>query len=222
MGWATVNWPPENGNTLKPRPKLRKRLVKPMLIMLLALSIIMAALVYASWKYSNASLPYPAKYVQQPMVDNMNQNVLNKLMTIFRESKGNVSPSTAGLSETTSDSAPVIISDEIPEPYKNHSFEGVSRGGDYIRYKEVRDMVATAYTHTGNPTASGQWPRVGVVAVDTRIIPMGTRLYVDGYGYATALDRGGDIVGDRIDVFMDTEEEALIWGVKKVAVYILD
>lgn len=98
----------------------------------------------------------------------------------------------------------------------------VSRGGDNIRYSDYREMVATAYTHTGNRTASGVYPYHGVMAVDTSVIPMGTRVYVDGYGYATALDRGGAIVGNRIDLFFETRYEALNWGVRRVNVYFLN
>lgn len=98
----------------------------------------------------------------------------------------------------------------------------VSRGGEPLRYSRVLEMLATAYTYTGNNTASGKPPHFGVAAVDTRIIPMYTRLYVEGYGYAIALDRGSAIKGNRIDLFYETRAEAIKWGVKRVKVYILD
>lgn len=83
-------------------------------------------------------------------------------------------------------------------------------------------MEATAYTHTGNRTATGIYPYVGVVAVDPRVIPLGTRLFVEGYGPAVAADTGGLIKGRIIDVFFDTEEECIQWGRRKVKVYILE
>jgi len=98
----------------------------------------------------------------------------------------------------------------------------VSRGGDDIRFTRVLDMVATAYSYTGNSTASGVPPRRGVVAVDPRVIPLGTRLYVEGYGYATALDCGSGISGRRIDLFMESQAQAGSWGVRRVRVYVLD
>lgn len=98
----------------------------------------------------------------------------------------------------------------------------VSRGGQDMRYSRAMDMVATAYTYTGNNTASGVPPRRGVAAVDTGVIPMGTRLYVDGYGYCTALDRGSAIRGGKIDLFMESSQEARQWGVRKVKVYVLE
>ncbi|MBC7340849.1 MAG: 3D domain-containing protein [Clostridia bacterium] len=81
-------------------------------------------------------------------------------------------------------------------------------------------MWATAYTHTGNRTATGTWPEVGTVAVDPKVIPLGTRLWVEGYGWGTALDTGRLIRGRRIDVFMPSRAEALEWGRKRVRVRI--
>nr|WP_162272129.1 3D domain-containing protein [Ndongobacter massiliensis] len=84
-------------------------------------------------------------------------------------------------------------------------------------------MEATAYTHTGNPTATGAWPTAYyTVAVDPSVIPMGTRLYVEGYGYAVAQDTGGAIIGNRIDVFFDSEGECINWGRRSVVVHVLD
>lgn len=97
----------------------------------------------------------------------------------------------------------------------------VSRGGETIRFSRTLNMLATGYTHTGNPTASGIMPKVGVVAADTSIIPMKTRLYIEGYGHATVLDRGSAIKGNRIDLFFNTKEEALKWGRRWVKVYVL-
>jgi len=87
---------------------------------------------------------------------------------------------------------------------------------------KILEVEATAYTHTGNPTATGIYPYRGIVAVDPRVIPLGTRLYIEGYGYAWAQDTGGLIKGHRIDVFMETEEEALHWGRRRVKVHILE
>lgn len=98
----------------------------------------------------------------------------------------------------------------------------VSRGGETIRFREAMDVTATAYTYTGYNTASGTRPQYGVVAVDPRVIPLGTRMYIDGYGHATALDTGGAIKGNRIDVFVESESDAHRWGVRSVRVYLLD
>lgn len=99
--------------------------------------------------------------------------------------------------------------------------EWASRAGKQINFSKVFDMSATAYTHTGHRTYTGIWPSVGTVAVDPKVIPLGTRMYVDGYGYATAQDIGSAIVGKRIDIFVETEKEARKWGRRTVKVFII-
>lgn len=98
----------------------------------------------------------------------------------------------------------------------------VSRGGYEIRFSRVLEMLASAYTYTGNNTASGVPPRVGMAAVDPQVIPLGTRLFVEGYGYCVAVDKGSAIKGYRIDLFMETEAQARKWGMRRVKVYILE
>ncbi|ADG80995.1 3D domain protein [Thermincola potens JR] len=97
----------------------------------------------------------------------------------------------------------------------------VSRGGS-IRFSRVMVMNATGYTYTGHNTASGIPPRPGVAAVDPEVIPLGTKLYIEGYGYATALDVGSAIKGNKIDLFFATEAQADRWGRRKTKVYILE
>ena len=79
---------------------------------------------------------------------------------------------------------------------------------------------ATAYTWTGCRTATGVWPSRGTIATDPRVIPLGTELYIEGYGPAVAADTGGAIQGQRIDLYMDTKHECLQWGRRKVEVQI--
>ncbi|MFZ5650620.1 MAG: ubiquitin-like domain-containing protein [Bacillota bacterium] len=115
-----------------------------------------------------------------------------------------------------------ILSQPVDKVVEVGTAQTVSRGGQSIRFREAMDAVATAYTYTGYNTASGTAPEYGTVAVDPSVIPFGTRMYIDGYGYATALDRGGAIKGNRIDVFLESAAEAYSWGVRRVRVYILD
>ncbi len=97
------------------------------------------------------------------------------------------------------------------------------RGGSVLRFRNVMEMRATAYSaKAGRYTATGQIARYGVVAVDPQVIPLGTRLYVEGYGYATALDVGSAIKGNRIDVFFPSEADCQRWGRRTVSVYILE
>ncbi|MCW2277006.1 3D domain-containing protein [Heliophilum fasciatum] len=119
-----------------------------------------------------------------------------------------------------------IVEQKVIRPPVNQvvamgTIDHVSRGGLDLHIKEARYMSATAYTHTGNNTASGVYPEVGMAAVDSSVIPLGSRLYVEGYGFARAMDRGGAIVGDKIDLFMETNGEARRWGKRNVKVYVL-
>lgn len=61
-----------------------------------------------------------------------------------------------------------------------------------------------------------------MIAVDPKVIPLGSEVYVEGYGYATAEDIGGAIDGNEIDVFIPSEKEAKDWGKKQVKVTIID
>ncbi len=79
---------------------------------------------------------------------------------------------------------------------------------------------ATAYTWTGCRTATGIWPSRGTIATDPRVIPTGSKLWVEGYGPAVAADTGGAIQGQKIDLYMDSEHECLQWGRRKVEVQI--
>lgn len=94
--------------------------------------------------------------------------------------------------------------------------------GESFVYKKAFDVSATAYIATGNRTASGTWPKRGTISVDRRVIPMGTLMYVEGYGFGRAEDTGGAIKGNKIDVFVDSYKEARNWGRRTVKVYIIE
>lgn len=104
-----------------------------------------------------------------------------------------------------------------------------SRGS--FRYVEVKNMLATAY-YPGpescgkyaayGQTYTGKKAGFGLVAVDPRVIKLGTKLYIEGYGKAEAADIGGAIKGNRIDLCYETYREAAMYGSKKIKVYILE
>jgi uncharacterized protein YabE (DUF348 family) len=104
----------------------------------------------------------------------------------------------------------------------------VSRGGTDMRYSRQMTLSSTGYTagKESNPdgngyTYTGMRAVHGVVAVDPNVIPLYTRLYIEGYGVAVAGDTGGDIKGNRIDLCFNALSEALNWGRRPVTVYIL-
>ena len=65
-------------------------------------------------------------------------------------------------------------------------------------------------------------PNLRLIAVDPRVIPMGSKVWVEGYGYAVAGDTGGAIKGNRIDVLMQTKSQAYSWGRKKVKIKVMN
>ena len=128
--------------------------------------------------------------------------------------------------------------DKVVE-YGTYEQPKTSRGKP-LNYKKVLDMRATAYTasyedtgkHPDHPhfgiTYTGVKAKRGVIAVDPKVIPLGTRVYIEGvgntpdYGYAVAADIGGAIKGNLIDLYMEDPKESKKWGIRKVKVYILD
>ena len=101
-----------------------------------------------------------------------------------------------------------------------------------ITYSREVTMNATAYcpcaqcngSWVGQPSTMGLRVQKGIVAVDPKFIPLGTKLYVEGYGYCIAADTGGAIKGNRIDLCYNSHSEALGsgWGHTPVKVYILE
>lgn len=146
-----------------------------------------------------------------------------------KESKPSKTATSRGTERTTW--APDVIEVE----------EGVleTADGDVIEYSQVMQLEATAYCpcysccgkYPGNKwyniTATGTVGKVGTIAVDPRVIPLGTKVYIEGlngaknYGYAVAEDTGGAIKGKIIDLYFNTHKETVNWGRQQVNVYIL-
>lgn len=103
--------------------------------------------------------------------------------------------------------------------------------GQALPYSRALTVKATAYTterQSWKLTATGTTARVGAIAVDPKVIPYGTRMYIqsaDGsivYGVATAEDCGGAIKGNKIDLFFDSYDACIQFGVRTCTVYILE
>ena len=92
-------------------------------------------------------------------------------------------------------------------------------------YKEVYTMMSTAYagdTITYMGTTPVRDPDgISTIAVDASIIPLGSKVYIPGYGLAIASDTGGLIKGNRIDLFLNSEDECINWGVQTVSLYLI-
>ena len=87
-------------------------------------------------------------------------------------------------------------------------------------------MEASAYLPTDGGgdcvTATGMPAGHGVVAVDPDVIPLGTKLYIPGYGHAIAADTGGMIEGHMIDLCMESYDDAIQFGRRDIEVYVLE
>ncbi len=143
----------------------------------------------------------------------------------------------------------VVLSEQRTEPTEEIRLVGTTVGmamskapyeieldalGQPVGYEALKVGQCTAYTNdrglAGEWTSTGRRAAVGVVAVDPKVIPYGTELYIvsaDGsivYGYAIAGDTGGALTSGRvmIDLFMDTYEDCIRFGRRDMNVYILN
>lgn len=133
-----------------------------------------------------------------------------------------------GVLETTE----VLKSEITKDPVKEVVEVGTKKGTVAPNGKDAKRVIvmqATAYDPTaGSKTAMGTRARVGAVAVDPKVIPLGSKLYIESmdgfasYGYATAEDTGGAIKGNRIDLYYNSNAEANRFGRRNVKVYVLD
>ena len=96
-------------------------------------------------------------------------------------------------------------------------------------YQRRLSVSATAYQPIDDPMEGGRWTKterdgraVHGVAVDPALIPLGTRLWIPGYGHAIADDIGGAIKGHRIDLRMQSASNMRQWGVRSIQVYVLN
>lgn len=102
--------------------------------------------------------------------------------------------------------------------------------GNPVNYKSKKTVRATAYTYTGNNCSTGVAPQPGYIAVNPKVIPYGTKMYIksaDGriiYGYAVAADTGGFIRNypHGVDLFYPSEAACRNFGVRSMEIYILN
>ena len=131
----------------------------------------------------------------------------------------------------------VVSTRVIQEPKPEVIYVGVATGENsrgryaargYFSGRRVVTMVATGYDPNpasnggSNRTSTGIKVGYGVAAVDPKFIPIGTKLYIEGYGYAVAADVGGAIKGNRIDLGHDSARGARNVGRRTVRVHILN
>lgn len=140
---------------------------------------------------------------------------------------GQVTNSFVVASQVVQEMVPEITQVGTKERPKLNTYSKVNFQGK----KQLKRIVmqATAYDPSaGSRTALGTRARIGAVAVDPRVIPLGSKLYIESadgfqsYGYAVAEDTGGAIKGNRIDLFYGSNAEARRFGRRNVVVYVLE
>lgn len=120
---------------------------------------------------------------------------------------------------------PKPLADPPPKPEPIPIIETVATtGAAEAKPEPVRTEVfeITAYTWTGYHTASGVWPEYGMCAADWDVLPPGTIVDIPDYGIAVVTDRGGDIYGNRLDIYLNSEYECIQFGRQWLEVQILE
>ena len=120
-----------------------------------------------------------------------------------------------------------LIDTEVIEEVENKIYSygtDISFGDAPSSYiKKVSGVRAVAYHFDGNPPGAYGLPcTYGTVAVDPDVFPLGSLLYIEGYGYAIANDVGTAIKGNVVDVYMERYAQCLMWGAHRVNVYLVE
>jgi resuscitation-promoting factor RpfB len=163
---------------------------------------------------------------KERVVQDGKKGKLEKRYEVVMENGKEVSRKLVG-EKTLSDSKDKIVAigtKAKPQPVVSRSKAPSNSGG--------RELTVTSTAYTANCagcsgiTASGYNlkanPNAKVIAVDPSVIPLGTKVYVEGYGYAIASDTGGAIKGNKIDVFFSSQSRAEAWGRKTVKIRIIN
>ena len=112
-----------------------------------------------------------------------------------------------------------IDRETVKKPVTKIVLEGTMVTVDGVNYTRSLTVSSTAYCLNGR-TATGTTVHYGTIAVDPRVIPLGSKCYVEGYGECVAEDTGGAIKGNIIDVWFPSYGQCRSWGRRTVTIYI--
>lgn len=143
---------------------------------------------------------------------------------------GEGAKTTATVSKASVTAAPKASKSAAPAATQKVKTASVQAKPTNVKAAKEITVRATAYTAScegcSGITATGinlkDNPNAKVISVDPSVIPLGSKVYVEGYGEAIAGDTGGAIKGNKIDVFIPSKQDAIKFGVKQVKVKILD
>lgn len=152
------------------------------------------------------------------------ETVIDNCITLSAAVNGTKTVGTKKAAVTTSENVKSVST------LKPSSAIELDENGDPVNYKKCITVQATAYTYTGNKCSTGVAPQPGYIAVNPKVIPYGTKMYIkssDGayiYGYAVAADTGGFIKSrpNNVDLFMSSKAACTAFGRRNVEIYILE
>ena len=191
--------------------------------------------------------PDPGKQVSKKtklVVDEVHYSVSEKNEDVEAESRVILDPSlTSGVQETTegNDGEGVFtyttkyingkkqdtereLKEWITEPHDHVLRLGTSATGNTGEYRLARTFVANTTAYTAGPGARGALGmavHVGTCAVDPRFVSLRSELWVEGYGYAYAMDTGGAVKGNVVDLYMSSNSQCIRWGRRNMTAYVL-
>ena len=150
------------------------------------------------------------------------ENIIND-MTIYNKNLEEQKAEEAKLKENQEKQA--TTSQALDNTEYIASMDTNTTNNEIANYKASYTMVSTAYTGD-TITYTGTTPvrdpnGISTIAVDPSIIPLGSKVYIPGYGMAIAADTGGAIKGNKIDLFLNSEDDCINWGVQNVSLYII-
>ncbi len=171
-------------------------------------------------KNGEQQVNYTAKIVNGVTVE----KVVNNTITLSAPVNGTKTVGTKKSAVTTSENVKSVSTLDAPFTIE------LDENGNPVNFKKHITVQATAYTYTGNKCSTGVAPQPGHIAVNPKVIPYGTKMYIkssDGsyiYGYAVAADTGGFIKSrpNNVDLFMSSKAACKAFGRRNVEIYILE
>jgi 3D (Asp-Asp-Asp) domain-containing protein len=149
------------------------------------------------------------------------KNALMTLKSLVSELNSNVAKAQANEAINIGNQKIILLNSSSNNSSINNTF-----GNFDINFaKATYSMVSTAYSGH-SITAMGIKPTrdpngLSTIAVDPSVLPLGSKVYIPGYGYAICSDTGGAIKGNKIDVFFNSNSECYSWGVQTVTLYVV-
>ncbi len=178
------------------------------------------------------TIPYETVYKDNPNLDRGRNRVVSPGEEGVKEKKIEV------VYENGDEVESSVVEENIVAPPEEKIVERGTRTtvpGKPVEFERSLNVQATAYcandpsagttgrTATGRRAVPGAGSRENphIIAVDPRVIPLGTEVYIEGYGYAVAQDTGGAIKGERIDLLVGSQQAAYSFGRRNLKIYIL-